>query len=69
MSERYQFVFYFEELGAHTHVTMFCSCEGRSAKTGDLIMNAREFAAFRRACERVGFEFKPREREVQYGCL
>jgi hypothetical protein len=63
MMADFEFVFWYEVLGGHTHVTFFVSRAGHTrGKAGDLIMNNEEFAAFRLVCEKAGMEFYVKER-------
>jgi hypothetical protein len=65
MMADFEFVFWYEVLGAHTHVTFFVSRAGHTrGKAGDLVMNNEEFAAFRLVGEKVGMEFYVKERRL-----
>jgi hypothetical protein len=63
MMADFKFVFWYDVLGAHTHVRLFVARAGNTrAKAGDFVMSNEEFAAFREISEKVGFEFHPASR-------
>jgi hypothetical protein len=61
MMADFDFVFWYEVLGGHTHLTFFVArARHTRGKAGDLVMNNEEFAAFREIGEKMGFEFYPK---------
>jgi hypothetical protein len=63
MTDSFEFVIWYEQIGAHTHMTFFVSRRGHTrGKSGDLIMNNEEFAAFRKVCEAMKFGFVEKKR-------
>jgi hypothetical protein len=63
MTADFSFAFWYEVLGAHTHVTLFVARAGCTrGKAGDLVMSNEEFVAFREVGEKIGFEFHQKRR-------
>lgn len=59
----FEYVFWYEVLGAHVHVTLFVYRAGHTrCKAGDFVMDDEEFVAFRLTCEKVGMEFYEKEK-------
>ena len=63
MKQSFEFVIVHEQLGAHVHMTMYVARLGCTrAKSGNLIMNVEEFAAFQIVCKKANVCFIERKR-------